>query len=648
MAVNDNNSLHDHYFWLQAGVLIAGFCTGIIAAYFIAGHLKGFPADTTLAKQLGITSVTIINNYSKSRDIINYLVVLGVPIIGALGFWSCWFYNLPLSNRQNLINTPPHVPASRNASWLACLLAVIFIYLFFVKNLSLLHYPNYGWVFLGEEGVNLAWAQNILAGRVYARDFKCEYAPALIYPLAWAMKLFEPTVLLARGYTHALNIITYAIIILFLYKTIAHKSLFVCSSIVYLLAFPPFLMMATNSTYLRVALGIFPILLAYLYKKQPNRLSLTIIGFMLGVSLLFSQEVGICSTLGVIGFFLTDALFHRRHSLIYRQAIQVVFGLLLSIGPTLAYFYSQDALSSFIANLFEYPRLFALGFVSLPFPDFQSFIKNPLAGNSIFHYWVIFIYSIVTIRLGTKLIKEKPDRNDLLIISILIFGILLFRSALGRSDSSHVLFCSSPAFLLCFLIIDQTVISLKQSKPVSIIGKCLLPIFLVSTLLLLFYRSDLFKQSYFCIQYNINTTGALLGKSTLGIDMPELPRAGVKFSPDAAQNLLTIKKTLDTYARPNDSVYFFPNEAAYYFLFNRNPPTRFMIAYQAITFAHRRDLIADLEKSKPGVVIYSKNTQRIDGIYETTQVPELVNYLTRKYRIVYSDPEFLLMKRRLL
>ena len=97
--------------------------------------------------------------------------------------------------------------------------------------------------------------------------------------------------------------------------------------------------------------------------------------------------------------------------------------------------------------------------------------------------------------------------------------------------------------------------------------------------------------------------------------------------------------------KPGDYVYFFPNEAIYYFLFNRNNPTRYASAYLAVTADHRRELVADLELNRPRYVIYSLKTWRMDDIGETIQVPEVVNYLRRAYRPVVNLGDVVVLER---
>lgn len=114
--------------------------------------------------------------------------------------------------------------------------------------------------------------------------------------------------------------------------------------------------------------------------------------------------------------------------------------------------------------------------------------------------------------------------------------------------------------------------------------------------------------------------------------VPELARAGVRVDPATARSLRGLKSFLDEATAPGDDVYFFPNEAIYYFLLDRRNPTRFAISYFAITSELRRELVADLERRRPRFVVWSLRTWRVDGIRENVQVPEVLAYLLENYR----------------
>jgi hypothetical protein len=57
------------------------------------------------------------------------------------------------------------------------------------------------------------------------------------------------------------------------------------------------------------------------------------------------------------------------------------------------------------------------------------------------------------------------------------------------------------------------------------------------------------------------------------------------------------------------------------------------------------ELIGDLERKQPRFVIYSPKTVRLDGIHETVQMPEIVDYLGKNYRLLEESEDFFILKR---
>lgn len=131
-----------------------------------------------------------------------------------------------------------------------------------------------------------------------------------------------------------------------------------------------------------------------------------------------------------------------------------------------------------------------------------------------------------------------------------------------------------------------------------------------------------------------------------GYRLPEIKRGGILFDPTTAERLKRISRFLQENTTPGEYTYFFPNEAGYYFLFNRNNPTRYPCAYHAATRAQRVELIGDLEQKKPKYVVYSLSTAHIDGITEEIQVPEVVVYLKREYVLDSEQGDILILKRK--
>jgi hypothetical protein len=137
------------------------------------------------------------------------------------------------------------------------------------------------------------------------------------------------------------------------------------------------------------------------------------------------------------------------------------------------------------------------------------------------------------------------------------------------------------------------------------------------------------------LKFQADPSASRLGRDIMAqperVRYGSFPRSGIFLPWDYQSRLKELQAFLDKETRPGEAVLFFPNEAAYYFLFDRMPPSRYVMSYFAVTTDHRRAMIADLEQTRPRFVVFSPETWRIDNIPEDRQVPELMDYLNDRY-----------------
>jgi hypothetical protein len=632
------------------GSLAAGLLAGLVAVYYFAGINFDFSGELNRAKELGIVSRTILMRYPKGRDILNFLAMMGFPIVLGLGTWLAWV--AAGGQRAALVRlfAPPAPLPGKDAAWRRALVFTGCLYLLLSFDLNHFHAPAYNsivgaWPFLGEEGENLAWAQSILNGGVYGRDFHCLYGPMLVYPLAFFMELFGRSVVAARQYCYLLNLAAYGIILLFLYRFMRSKTAFIGAALGYILVFRPDRLLAPNETYLRVALGLVPILLVATWRGGPDRRRLLAAGLVLGQCCLFSQEVGVCSLLAVLALLAVRPRPAGWLGGFAREAGGLALASALSAAPLLLYFAWKGALGALLDNLLVHPRLLGLGFTAIAFPDFREFLHNPLSGQVIFHYWVIFVYLAAALYLIPLLLLGRRDQGTLLRSALLLFGALLYRAALARSDVYHVMFVSPPAFLLVFLFLEDLLHGVAGERSGALQGvRFALAGALVGGGVLLAINSS-YVMPVQEAKMQLHTLPDRLSVRPAGVAVPGVPRGGIFFDPGTATSLETIGTFLDRHTRPGDGVFFFPNEAAYYFLFNRNNPTRFVISYFAVTREQRLELISDLERNRPEFVVFSRATWRVDKIPESVQVPEVCDYLSEKYSVQEDHGDVVMLRR---
>lgn len=630
-----------HLLSLHFLILFLGLFWGILVAYWISLLPLTYGNDLATARELGIVSKTTLAGYSKTRDLVNYIALITLPISFAMLFWFIWVRRIDYKRLSNILEFQNCFSRPPNRRQLIVVYSSILLISF---NINYFFKPIFDWSFPIEEGINLFSASIILSGGVQSLDFSSQYGPMLIYPLAMLMKFFGATILSDRIYTYILNLVAYGIVIFFFYKTIRSSTIFVVASLTYISVFSPFLAVSPNTSYLRVALGFLPILLIGSYFETNARRYLWICGLVAGQSLAFSQEVGCCSLIAVTIVLLINNLYRRSLYHFICEIITLWSAVLISISPILIYFAYKGALSSFLFELTYYPMLYSMGFGALEFPSIASLFTNQLKIQTFYPYWLIFIYLLAALWLLPQLIICKPRNSTLIPFSVTVMGLLLFRSALCRSDFYHCFFVAQPVLLLFFIMLDQAICRIRRTKSYTIQFSITVIIFLLYFLLPYIshqYRKiaiwDLAKQGF-------DVSSKFVLKMTDQQFMMNIT-GGVPIGDDLKESVLTIYNFLARNTDSGEYVYFYPNQAGYYFLFERKNPTRYGLSSDAVTTKQRLETIKDLETNKPKFVICSKEAYIIDNIPPHIQVPELHEYLFTKYSLYEDAGEILFMKR---
>ncbi len=111
--------------------------------------------------------------------------------------------------------------------------------------------------------------------------------------------------------------------------------------------------------------------------------------------------------------------------------------------------------------LYDVSEVGALGSANLPIPSFATFLAEPLREEPLLYYGIIGVYVCSAVFLIPLLLMGRLTRDNILTASLIVFGALLFRAALGRSDQYHVYYASQPAFLLMLLAFDRAVAGVR-------------------------------------------------------------------------------------------------------------------------------------------------------------------------------------------
>lgn len=618
--------------------LAAGGAAGYVLAWWLHGTITVSNGDIATANELGIVSRTILAGYPKSRDTLNYLLALLLPVLGALLAW------LPLRRGRKTPGEAVHGGFSDHGLshlwlWPAVLAAVLWSW-----HSGALQSPGWNeyvraWPYLGEEGATLAWVQSLSTGGVFGRDFFSLYGPMFVYPLLWLMDLAQDSsAMMERYYKFGLQMAAFALLAVLLLRTMRTRILALALFAGIVLVYPPLASHSANTSILRAALALFSLGATALWLDEGKRRWLWIAGLTLGQSFLFSQEAAICAFAAASAMLWFHAWGQHESWPRLLRAPLALWGItLLSMAPMLGYLISHSAGPALLDSLIGYPRLVLLGFGAQPFPSLREWLPAAPRAHAL-HYTVIAIYSVALIRVARAWLDGERSTQLLWTIGLTIFGILLFRQALGRSEPGQTIKVMLPAILLTGAWIDAAWTGWRQggtSTPAlaTITVPCLI------ALLVGIGADPLVRNNIQLSQWMGLQTGDKFGaprRENLPAGATIHPRVGFLLDTQTLNTVYEIEGFLNRFTRKGEPVYFFPNEAAYYHLFERPNPTRYAISYFAASFERQRELIADLERNRPRFVVYSKWTWRVDDIPENVQVPLVVNYLMGNYHPVAS------------
>jgi len=452
--------------------------------------------------------------------------------------------------------------------------------------------------FHAEIGQHLAWADAIRRGGLHGRDFFCLYGPLYDMGLVGFWELTRRSIAVYRLYVSLGRALSYAVALLLCAALVRRKSL--------VLVLPLLLPFVD----LRNGLPLAGLLLLALWLSTGKRGLSLAAGLVAGTSLLYSQEFGVAFLVSAgAGFAVTRA---------GRAAAAFAVGLAAVVLPMLGWFAAQGALGPMLNDIIQYPRYMLSGYGKLPFPSLVASLPLRLAappgqeglllrlGYSVplvCAAALLIAVPVAALRLRHPIvwIREAADtlaRDPLRLATALLalFGLLSFRSALGRSDLLHVMAVVAPPALLVVVGIDRLI-----GAWIADHGRRSLVATQAVALSLLLLLSGLPDQA--------TPTGSarysfeLIGRLARG-----------EYAPRGNRHVQQVWRWVLTHTEPDEPVLFLPDFASYYYLTRRPSPIRFVLGHQIVTDAHRAEVLQALRARPPRYIVWGDGLLPVDGI----------------------------------
>jgi hypothetical protein len=489
------------------------------------------------------------------------------------------------------------------------------------------------WVDLFHRGESIGPASDYLRGKVPFRDVFVLHGMMEDGALdAWLMELFGRSLDVAIWRT--------VVIGAFLGVAIWYLGIAVFESIplaMLCVAMGSWTTAENNRTFFQVAAAA----LFWNALRRRSKSSAIFSGVFAGVALFFSYEIGMYSIAGAFAASVAIWIASKRvawNGLAPAQgAIFFALGVVIGAAPFATYLALHGALDDFAVMSFVTIPGIIDAVWSLPFPDLVSTFRKDLNLHTLadFILWEKFhlIVSPLTIAIAliyciVRWLRRKFDTLDYALLVMTVFATIAQRTAFGRASFRHQYFAAfliGPLMVLLALLLVRALRKLwRESRGATDDGAgtrafvVSLTVMAVPMIGVLFWIPDLVNaRLHEFIRY-----GGRIQK----VEKDENAEAVQARINDVTRDVQKLTKR----AEP---IFDFSNQPAFYFFADRPNPTRFYQIPIASPAAFQAEIIRNLEKAKPKVIIRRSPElfDQFDGVTNDLRAQALAAYIDDMY-----------------
>ena len=500
-------------------------------------------------------------------------------------------------------------PLAPRAAWSLAAFVLLPFLVYVVSLTSTAHLTQ--WVDLFHRGESIGPASDYLRGKVPYRDVFVLHG-MLDDGLfdAWLMELFGRSLEVSVAREVAVGaVLSTALwyLAIFLFESIPLSILTVAIS--------AWITAENNRTVFQVAAVAFFWLA--LSKRKP--LAAIFSGVLAAIALFYSYEIGLYTVAGAIATTVLVALIARRNAWDgaspWRTLAQFAAGFLAGALPFAIYLGANDALDDFFVTSFVTIPHIIDAVWSLPFPDLVSTFRENLSLHSLSDFVLYekfrLTLSPLTIAIASayliqRAIRRRFDRLDYALLALTVFALVAQRTAFGRAEFRHQYFA---AFLIGPILVLLGILAARRLGVawregdesarafIAVIVVAIFPLFLI-----IFWVPDLIDARILDV---INYQRRVLRV------LPDPNAEGMRL------RIADVSQTIRELTRPKEPFFDFSNQPAFYFFADRANATRFYQVPIASPPRFQAEVIRDLERMKPKVIVRTSP----DGYDEFDQVP---------------------------
>jgi hypothetical protein len=438
------------------------------------------------------------------------------------------------------------------------------------------------------------------------------------------------------------------------------------------------LVLLTSSThpYLssRQALGLLTVAVlaggirhSYFYQSPPIQLHydsfarrrFAVSGTLTTLAFFFSTDTGLFALAACAVFLIIHGLTRSnlQNSDRWSPLWFYVAGVLLAFMPFILYFWWAGVLTDFFCNTYT-QCAYEAAVWGFPFPPLlpelqkvSSFaaVKTFLAGRGLW-YLPVAVYLITAGILSVRFVKDRfwESQANAIILLVLLFGVIQFYSALGRSDVAHFIYATSIFWIFPLYVLEYGFVFLKQYLPWprSAAQK-------VSLTLAVALATGCFGKYVSVIHRPLKTYQERAWRIVTGQTLPKKMSViwerlgGVQISEGQYKHLRRMVDFIQRHTTPNEPIFDFSNQGALYFFADRPSPTRYHMIIYAADSKMQLEVIRGLEKTNTKLVIYTTGEwlDKFDGIPNSEREWLVAKYIQTHFtKKVTLDGTVILLK----
>ena len=447
-----------------------------------------------------------------------------------------------------------------------------------------------------EEGIWTAWLHRMLNGESLYKDFTAYHPPLFPWGNYLFSKLTAASLYSTRYFFHLLAVLG-SFILYFSFSKAVKSKLLVVLGMVLIIIFAT--SGVRNNAEIRVGLGMLALLPLYYFAKGKSIKYAFLSGLLTTLSLFASTEVGV-ATLASLTISLT-ILSKILKTGFLRTIAHYYLGVLIGSIPVALVMAINGSLFAYVTNISYMLRAFSSGFqnVSITHPEQSNLllwqeVYGAIGSSAIFWELSRFVLAGSIMFMIYTLLSKKWSPKDLYAVSISIFAILLLRPAMGRSDIYHLNSVLIISVILISYLLEKFTPKKNYLAPVALI--------IIS---IVFVGKDIHTEFAHQQLLKFQTFGKLPGIYPSYTN----PRFGITPYPGTDTKM---EESMITYITENtsysDPIFVFTHNPELYFLTNRNNATKYDTPLMYIDESHQREMIIQLQSTKPKLIIYNPSS----------------------------------------